>query len=192
MYSSSFAEVCKKDILPVFIHRLMPSGAQIIDYIDIFSTNLVSPVHTSSVVIRKDILLKKQFNENISTGEDILLWLQIASEYKVAYMNEVLSYYNRDVSGSITRKLIPVHNNFMYYIKSTFTNPSSKLAYLIDALIVRMLRPYYLFNISPDEVKNILLSVDFKRQKYVYYLFYNLPKPIMRTIYKLAKKISKG
>lgn len=189
MYGSSYAEVCKHEVLPVFIHDLMPKGQQIIDYIDVFSAHLVPPINTSSVVIRKDILLKKRFDNKISTGEDILLWLQITSEYKVAYMNEVLSFYNRDVLGSITRKLIPINKNFMYYVKSTFTNPSNKLSYLIDALIVRMLRPYYLFDVSPCEVERILSSVDFGKQKYVYYLFYKLPKPIMKAIYKLVKKV---
>lgn len=188
MYASSFAEVYRDKNYPVITYAELSLGEQIIDYVSIFLKHIISPIHTSSVIIQRKIFAQFNFNENITTGEDLLLWMQIGSKYEVAYLNEVLSYYNRNVSNSISRNLIPIHHNFMLYIKSELVDSSEKLKYLIDALIVRMLRPYYLLNVSPDEIKSILSSVNLLKQGLWHYLFYKLPKPFVRFLYINIKR----
>lgn len=192
MYASSFAEVYGEKTYPVITYNQLSVGEQILDYIGIYVENLISPINSSSIVIKKKILSSHCFNEKLCTGEDLLLWLQIASKYQIAYINEILSYYNRNVSTSISRTLIPIHKNFMLYVKDIIIDPSEKLEYLIDSLIVRMLRPYYLFDISINEVNSILSSVDLHKQGIFYRLFYKLPKPLIRFLYVNIKKYYKA
>lgn len=189
VFSSSFAEVYKGKIIPTKTYKYIPADLCILDYIDIFSKCYISPINTSATVVAKEVLRENLFNSRIYTGEDLLLWLQLALKYKIAYIKEPLSYYNRDVGGSITRRLIPLKNNFILYIKNYFPSPPNNLNRLIDALILRMLRPYYVNNISPAEVKRILDSIEWSKQEIMLVLFYKLPKPLVQLLYKFAKKL---
>ncbi|MEE1232788.1 MAG: glycosyltransferase family 2 protein [Phocaeicola sp.] len=189
MFATSFAEVSNQDEKPNINYKLLPKGKQTLDYIKVFSKTFISPIWTSAVVIEYSILKKLKFNNKISTGEDLLLWIQIANKHQVAYNNEILSFYNRDVSNSLSRKLIPIKKNFMLYIKAEIEEPTQQINDLIDTLTVRMLRPYYIFNLYPKETHTILKSIDFSRQKLIYRLFYKLPKPIIKLLYIVTKKI---
>lgn len=189
VFSSSFAEVYDGKIFPSKTYKYIPSDFCILNYIEIFSKCYISPIWTSATVISKEVLHKNLFDSRISTGEDLLLWIQLALKYEIAYIKEPLSYYNRDVEGSITRRLIPLKNNFILYIKDYFPSTKNDLNRLIDTLILRMLKPYYINNISPREVKNILETIDWSSQGMLLVLFYKLPKPLVRLLYKLAKKL---
>lgn len=189
VFSSSFAEVYKGKIVPTKTYKYIPADFCILDYIDIFSKCYISPIHTSATVIVKEVLRENLFDSRIYTGEDLLLWIQLALKYKIAYIKEPLSYYNRDVEASITRRLIPLKNNFILYIKNCFSSSPNNLNRLIDALILRMLKPYYVNNVSPEEVKNILDSIDWSKQGIIFVLFYKLPKPLVQLLYKLAKNL---
>lgn len=189
IFATSFAEVSKQKEKATINHNLLPKGKQILNYIETFSKTYISPIWTSAVVIERSTLQSIKFNSKISTGEDLLLWIQIASRYQVAYNNEILSFYNRNVSNSLSRQLIPIQKNFMLYIKSEIKCPTQQINDLIDTLIVRMLKPYYVLNLYPNEVYSILKTINFSRQKLIYRLFYKLPKPIIRLLYNIIKKI---
>ena len=189
MFGTSFAEVSNKKERPTINYHFLPKGKQILNYIQTFSKYYISPICSSAVVVKKSIFQTNLFNENITTGEDILLWIKIAINNKVAYNNEVQSFYNRTVYNSISRKLIPLQKNFMLYIKSEInTTDSEEVQILIDGLIIRMLRPYYLFNHDTPKVNKLLQSIDFSKHKFIHYLFYKLPKPIIKILYLLIKK----
>ena len=57
------------------------------------------------------------FPVGIKHGEDFLLWSKIALQYKVAYCNTPLSYYNNDVPPSMraTRNLYPPEYHFVFH-----------------------------------------------------------------------------
>lgn len=189
MFATSFAEVSNQKEKATINYNLLPKGKQILNYIDTFSKTYISPIWTSAVVIERSTLQSIRFNCKISTGEDLLLWIQIASRYQIAYNNEILSFYNRDVTNSLSRQLIPIHKNFMLYIKSEIEFPTQQINDLVDTLIVRMLKPYYVLNLYPNEVYSILTTINFSRQKLIYRIFYKLPKPIIRLLYNIIKKI---
>lgn len=189
VFSSCFAEVYKGKVIPVKTYKYIPKNICLLNYIEIFSKYYVSPIHTSATVVAREVLLKNQFDSRISTGEDLLLWMQLALKYKIAYIDEILSYYNRNVGDSITRHLIPLKNNFILYIKDYFPKGNAELNHLIDSLILRRLKPYYINNVSPIQVKNILDSIEWSKQGMLYILFYKLPKPLVRLLYKLIKKL---
>ena len=66
------------------------------------------PVTSISVVIPRKVLDETGgFPLGIKLGEDFLLWAKIAMQYKVAFLNEPLAWYNNDVPATLraTRNL---------------------------------------------------------------------------------------
>ena len=61
------------------------------------------PFHISSVMLRRSLLDSGAvwFREDISPGEDGDLWLRLAKEHRMAFLDEPLSYY-RQRPGSVT------------------------------------------------------------------------------------------
>ena len=58
------------------------------------------PVHTSSVVIEKQVLIKiGGFPEGIKSGEDLLTWARIAVKEKIAYSVSPMSLFIKDESS---------------------------------------------------------------------------------------------
>ena len=146
-----------------------------IDYVNIFSKKFVNPVNSSSIVIDRFVFdCGLEFDEKIKSGEDLLVWLAIAFKYKVAYINETLSFYNHDVAGNLTSHLCPWNNYFLVRLKDSLVIDSKAKKHLIDGLILKGLRPYYAFKISPLESKVLLSKVSFKRQGVFHFLFYKV------------------
>ncbi|MCK5536212.1 MAG: glycosyltransferase [Bacteroidales bacterium] len=55
------------------------------------------PVWTSAVVVKKDALLKiGGFPAGVTSGEDLITWAKLATQYKIAYSKEVQSIYHVD------------------------------------------------------------------------------------------------
>lgn len=163
---------------------------QIIDFIDLFKKNYIPPFFTSSVVIKRELLEIYKFDTRISTGEDIMLWLRITSKNETAYCKIPLAFYNRDISDSLTRQLIPLEKNFIKYIHDEF-NGDENLKELIDGLTARRLLPYYLLDINSDEVYCLLHKINFINLSLPYKVIYKLPKRLAKLLYILYKKIYK-
>lgn len=70
----------------------------IIDYFNLAAYNS-PPIWTGAVCVKRSLLLKlKGFNEQISSGEDLLLWATIASNTSWGYINKPLSVYNKETA----------------------------------------------------------------------------------------------
>ena len=69
----------------------------------VFTSIHFIPFHTSSVMLRRSLLDSGSlhFHEDLRTGEDGDLWLRLARQCRVAFLDEVLSYY-RQRPGSLT------------------------------------------------------------------------------------------
>ncbi|MBN2161945.1 MAG: glycosyltransferase [Pontiellaceae bacterium] len=53
-------------------------------------------VHTNTILIRRQVLkLVGSFNESYRFGEDVDLWCRIAGQYPIAYVDQVVAYYDR-------------------------------------------------------------------------------------------------
>jgi glycosyltransferase involved in cell wall biosynthesis len=66
------------------------------------------PVWTGATMIPRRVLDEMRgFPLGIKLGEDFLLWARIAMQYKVAFLNEPLAWYNNDVPATLraTRNL---------------------------------------------------------------------------------------
>lgn len=176
MYGTAYGEIVKSKIFPAKTCSLLSSQyTGYIDYISIFSKKIVNPVNSSAVVIERSVFNDGlEFNEKIKSGEDLLVWLAIAFKYKIAYINEILSFYNHDVTGNLTGHLCPWNNYFLSCLKDSLVIDSKAKKYLIDALILRCLRPYYAFKLCPSQCKDLLNNVSFKGQGVFHFLFYKV------------------
>ncbi len=83
--------VCVKDMqagyidyVKAYLHQMQVSGGM--------------PLWTGAICIRKDVFLAiGGFNPQLCLGEDFDLWIRIANDYKVAFVDKPLAYYNQDV-----------------------------------------------------------------------------------------------
>ena len=195
MYGSSYGEIVNNKLLNSYTYSLLPIGYKgYINYIKIFQQRYITPINSSAVIIRKDILKDDLlFSKEIKSGEDLLLWIKIACRHKVAYINKVLSFYNRDVEFSTTSHLCSWDNYFISVINSQIDTKNKEIKLLVDGIIVRMLRPYYAFQLCPkNQELELLNSIDFNSQSIFHKVFYKfLPRTVVSLFYHLLYYIRK-
>lgn len=191
MFGSSYAEVNSGRTEPSITYNLLPSGYRgYINYLDLFEKHFISPINSSAVVIGKELFYTSiSFDEQIASGEDLLVWLEVAFNYPVAYINEILSFYNKDVTNSITTKLCLYTKYFIFKIKEKLTVDNSHKRYLIDGIILRCLCPYYSLRLCNDKSRHLLQTVDFSTQPIFYRLYYTLPRWMPFLLYRIRYRI---
>lgn len=113
------------------------------------------------------------FPEGIKLGEDFLLWAKIALQYKVAFLNEALAWYNNDVPVNLraTRNLHHPNNHMLFRmddIASSLSPLASSLKSdwqsLIDKLRVNGLLEYWMSDEYHDLAVLELAKVDWSKQ----------------------------
>lgn len=157
------------------------------DYQSIFIKTLESPVHTSAVIFKRELLNKYRFEESISMGEDLLLWLEIFKDRPIIMTSKILSFYNRDDANAATASLKPLNKTFIPRLHKILLNHEKGYnTDLINNLILNMLRPYYLKKHN-DTVDLILKTCDLKSSTAVNKIFYGMPVLISKTMYKIYK-----
>ena len=113
------------------------------------------------------------FPLGIKLGEDFLLWAKIALQYKVAFLNEALAYYNNDVPVNLraTRNLHHPNNHMLFRmdnIASSLSPLASSLKSdwqsLLDKLRVNGLLDYWLDSRYHDLAARELEKVDWSKQ----------------------------
>jgi len=62
------------------------------------------PYHINNLMLRKSALKQMQFAPHLRRGQDLDFWFQLCSQYKIAYLDVVFSYY-RENPASISYKL---------------------------------------------------------------------------------------
>jgi glycosyltransferase involved in cell wall biosynthesis len=163
-----------------------------IDYIKLYRSTFCVPLNCSFVVVPKTVFFEAEgFNQALKFGEDFDLWVRLALNHKVAYINKPLAYSNQDLPVDQravgNKKLFNPANHFIFNLGyldgSEKTNPELKM--LFDGLRVRSLQQYYLSGLYSKEVNNELHKVDFKSQPAYYRYFYNSPKFLIRFLFSL-------
>ena len=164
-----------------------------INYFNTYSSTFAVPFNCSFVIIKKQILLKnKGFNPNLKFGEDFDLWVRIALNDKIAYLNKPLAYSNQDVDSNnraLGSKLWKPENHFIFnldYLQAEEkTNPILKK--LLDGLRVRALIRYRLAGLYKKETNVTLQTVDFSLQPKYYQRIYQWPIVIIRLYFRYKK-----
>ena len=151
-----------------------------------YAKSLVQVLWTGSVCLHKDTYNRfNGFQPNLRLGEDFILWLEVALNYKVAFLNKQLSFYNFDVDIK-TRAISKLHNpsNHMLWSLDIFkeyeiTNNDVKL--LFDKLRVNGLLQYWLVDEYHELAKQELSKVDWSKQSANICKVYRIPVGLLRV-----------
>ncbi len=140
-----------------------------INYCKAYSEKLQMPLWTGAVAIPRIIFDKMEgFRSNLSLGEDFDLWIKIALQYRVAFLNNPQSYYNQDadVRWRLVSKLHDPSSHMLwnldYLADEEARNPDFK--HLVDNIRVYSLLPYYLSKKYRETAKKELNKVDWTLQ----------------------------
>lgn len=160
---------------------------------DFFYSSLISRIAlTSAVAIPKSVLNKTGlFNPNISSGQDLDLWIKIALFFPVAITNSVTVEYNTIDSNSLSKTNIRDKNliDFSQFQENEKNNPSLKA--FID--VNRM--DYALkFKISGDlkKANEYYKSIAKENITVKNWLVFHLPRWIQIPLLRFKKKLYKN
>lgn len=163
-----------------------------INYCQAYAKTLYMPLWTGAVCIPRPVLdAMGGFPKGVKLGEDFLLWIHIALQYKVALLNRPLSYYNQDVDvkDRLTNRL---HNPIEHMLWNlTDLRPIEKTnedyKRLVDALRVYALMPYYLSKEYRQTASLELKKVDWSSQSPRTRREYKCPISLLKLKYALMK-----
>lgn len=197
IYSSKFATI--QNGIVIENEKFFSSIDKFIlfDLIESFAEKVRFPLHTSSVIIKKNAVENVgYFDERIIVFEDFDLFVRIALHSKVAYLNsKPLSFYNLDVPANTkARGVVPDINKHWLSFFEKFETQSSqneKLKLLLDRAILTQLISYYKLPSKRKTVKLFLKKVDKKNFSIKYKLIYFTPPFIGLNILKLYQYIIK-
>ena len=145
------------------------------------------PVTSISVVIPRNVLDETRgFPLGIKLGEDFLLWAKIALQYKVAFLNEPLAWYNNDVSATLraTRNLHIPENHMLFRLElvdGKLESKSEDWKMLIDKLRTNGLLEYWLNKRYRYQASEELAKVDWSKQPANIIKIYKTPIWVLKT-----------
>lgn len=168
-----------------------------INYCRVYAKTLAMPLWTGAVCVPRRVFDEmKGFPKDIKLGEDFLLWIRIALEYKVAFLNKPLSYYNQDVdvANRGVGRLQSPQNHMLWNLDFLSEEERLNLDFkqLIDNLRTYGLLPYYLSKEYHDTAKKELKKVDWGKQHEKVRRQYQRPLVVLRAEYKVKKLGSAG
>jgi glycosyltransferase involved in cell wall biosynthesis len=155
-----------------------------INYCRIYAERLKMPLWTGATSLSKKIFHEMGgFRPHLRLGEDFDLWIKIALKYKVAFLNEPLSYYFQDsdatwrLIGKLQEPSYHMLWNLDYLAEEEKSNPDYKQ--LIDNLRTYSLLPYYLSSEFRNKAKTELAKVCWEKQPQKVVRLYKTPTPIL-------------
>ena len=150
----------------------IPTGY--INYPKAYYESNAMPIWTGAAMIQRKVFEEMGgFPLGIKLGEDFLLWSKIAMQYKVAFLNEALAWYNNDVPVALraTRNLHHPNNHMLFrmdIIASSLSPFASNLKIdwqaLLDKLRVNGLLEYWMSKEYHDVAAEELKKVDWSQQ----------------------------
>ncbi len=175
----------------------LPKGfkAGYINYFAAYAHTIWMPLSSSSAILPKIVFQEQNgFKANLKFGEDFELWARIALKYPVAFLNQVLVYYNQDVNisfrGISHKKFHDPQNHYIYNLKQFYQaeqeHPDLKV--LLDRLRGQALLKYYLHGVNSDETHQILRMVDLNNLSSSLRRQYQYPRSVVRNYWVMKRK----
>ena len=148
----------------------------LLDYFEVAALNGF-PVHTSSTCIKRELLLKDLFNEQLSLGEDNELFARLGRKYKVYFITHPTSYY---ISDSENKEVLKAHDqakDFLYNINLSDCKSKNERNYYI-IFILHHLFKFLLLEKHFKKAKALFrhYSKDLKTNDYIHYFIHKLRK----------------
>ena len=147
------------------------------------------PIWTGATMISRRVMDEMGgFPLGIKLGEDFLLWAKIAMQYKVAFLNEPLAWYNNDVPATLraTRNLHAPEHHMLFNLGRLGDEAMRREAkgedwkILIDKLRVNGLLDYWLDKRYHDQAAEELKKVDWNKQSASVKRIYKTPIWILK------------
>lgn len=140
-----------------------------INYCKVYAEENCMPLTSISVAIPRAVFDKHHgFKPHLKLGEDFDLWIRIALDCKVAFLDIPLAYYNQDVDPSsrgIGHLVSPsVHMLWNLDYLSEEEQKNTEYKQLIDNLRTYSLLPYFMSRQYYDVAKQELAKVDWSKQ----------------------------
>lgn len=135
---------------------------------------------TSAVVIHKPVLEKVDyFDESIRIGEDLDMWCRITLQFKVAFYNKILAFYNFDAENRAMKKMKPnLKYCLPYYMEKYNAIQYNKpdFVYFFHSYCAGFIIPYYFGTKEERSLsKGTLQKLNYSIIKTKYSLFYKTP-----------------
>ena len=168
-----------------------------IDYCQVYAKTLYMPLTSISVAIPRFVFDKAGgFPKGIKLGEDFLLWMHIALDNKVAFLNKPLTFYNQDVDlvNRGVRYIGFEPDSFMTFHFDQFAEEEASnidVKILLDRLRVFSLLRFRLTNQCVKEVKDEIEKVDFGNVERKYKFYYKAPYPFVWLFVTIKQLLSK-
>ncbi|MDR1847441.1 MAG: glycosyltransferase [Bacteroidales bacterium] len=151
------------------------------------------PIHSSSVIFKKDILQASGlFDERIAYFEDYDFFLRIGIYSKLAYIEKKpLCYYNHDIdlSKRAVGNLPPINKHFLFYLDK-FESLFNKSVVLKPFLQQFALNNLFLFRQDKNYAtikKKILSQIEIKQFSLKHIIYYYFPEPVLQLILDVHK-----
>lgn len=193
IYSSKFASIVNGVIQPMELPFKCSNEFVCFDLIDKCCDKARFPIHTSSVILRKNAIEKiGYFDERIYVFEDYDLFLRVGIFSDIAYLNrKPLTFYNTDIPPETKmRGRFPLlEKDWISYMDKydIWLDQNKKLKLFLDRSKLSQLIGYRRSKLYKDKVKNILSSVEISNYGWKNRIIFMLP-PFMST--KLIKAYS--
>lgn len=170
-----------------------------INYCQVYAKTMYMPLCNGTICIPREVFHGVGgYPEGITLGEDFLLWIKIALNYKVAFLNKPLAYYNQDVEFA-NRGVGKLHDPKCHMLwnlgslgQKEETDPDFKR--LVDNLRTDGLLLYFLSKEYHEVAKKELDKVEWKEQdkkvriQYEGPLFWLRAQFILRLFWSNCKK----
>jgi len=189
IYGSSYYKVKNGKFIPADIGIEVSFKKGYINYFRTYSSTLWMPLTSISVIIPKMIFNEMNgFNSYLKLGEDFHLWVRIASNYKVVFLNKRLSYYNQDVD--VVNRAVKYKTysptEHMLFVNYGNLMKNIEFRFLFEKLALYALKPYFVYEINKNEVRKLLDNIKWRNHNFGNILYYRiLPKKILLFWIKL-------
>lgn len=184
----------RRRVAPIGVDETFTEGE--INYCHVYAKTLCMPLTSISVCIPRMVFNETGgFPAEIKLGEDFMLWLRIALNYKTILLNKPLSNYNQDVDsafrGTHNKRYNP--DTFMTFYFDRFAEEESKnhdLKILLDKLRVYTLMNFRKNNLYPYRVQQEINKVDFRNVDSIYRFYYKAPYWIVKVYLEVMHILS--
>lgn len=159
-----------------------------------FELAITNPLYSSSSSVIKKFELDTigMFDESLSKGPDLDMWIKIALNYKVAYLNKPLSYYRlgstKSAMGTNVERDRCLIWNLDRYSAYEQSNPSFK--FFLDSWRLAHIKNYLNGNRSElDDITPLINSIDLSKFSIFWTLFKYLPTSLTLLVFKTKRLI---
>jgi hypothetical protein len=196
IYAAKYAEVKhgRKREAEIGLPETFSSGY--INYFEVYARTMWMPLFPSSAILPRKLFLEfKGFKSEIKLGEDFELWVRVALQYPVAFLNKVLVFYNQDVNSKnkATGAKFYSPEEHMIFIDYGDLHKKPEFQLLFEKLALYSLLKYYSAGKNLSEIGKILSGINWNKHPFKYRLYYRiLPRKILHlwlTFLKLGSRL---